>query len=487
MLETILLVFAILNLVVVLLMLQKMGHVDNRELKQMMREEIAALRNEITLSARQNREELNASVRAFGDSLSKQSMEMAMLQKVQLDTLTASNEQRLDALRKSMEAKLTHLQGQQNTDALQNRTELAKSLHSFEEKFHTSVNELNATQRQKFSDLAEQLEKLVQTSADKLERMRGTLEAKLQELRTDNTEKLEMIRATVEEKLQATLEKRLGESFKQVSERLEQVHQGLGEMQNLATGVGDLKKALVNVKVRGTLGEIQLASILEEILTPEQYAVNVAVRPGRNERVEFALKMPGKDEHPVWLPIDAKFPMEDYQRLLDAYESADLAQAEACAKQLEASIKKCAKDIRDKYLDPPATTDFGIMFLPFEGLYAEVLRRNGLFETLMRDYKVAITGPTTLAAFLNSLQMGFRTLTIEKRTSEVWSLLGAVKTEFGRFGALLDKTRKKLQEASNTIDVASRKSRTIERKLKDVQELPDLESEQVLLPVEENS
>ncbi|MGI6659975.1 MAG: DNA recombination protein RmuC [Dethiobacteraceae bacterium] len=480
MLETIILVIAVITLAVVLLMLQKISKVDHREISRMLREDLTSLRNEINLTARQNREEVNASVRAWGDSLVKQMMEMTMLQKAQLDTLTASNEQRLDALRKTMEEKLAFLQHQLNTDALQNRTELGKALQSFEESFRISVNELNAAQRQKFGDLAEQLEKLVQSSEEKLEKMRGTLEGKLQELQADNTEKLEKIRATVEEKLHSTLEKRLGESFKQVSERLEQVHQGLGEMQNLATGVGDLKKALLNVKVRGTLGEIQLAGILDEILTPDQYAANVAVKPGRNERVEFAVKLPGKEEQVVWLPIDAKFPLEDYQRLLDAYESGDAAQTESCARQLEVSIKKCAKDIRDKYLDPPATTDFAIMFLPFEGLYAEVLRRSGLFETLMRDYKVAITGPTTLAAFLNSLQMGFRTLTIEKRTSEVWSLLGAVKTEFGRFGDLLEKTRKKLQEASNTIDDASRKSRTIERKLKDVQELPEADGEQAI-------
>ena len=324
MLETIILVIAVITLAVVLLMLQKISKVDNREISRMLREDLTSLRNEINLTARQNREEVNASVRAWGDSLVKQMMEMTMLQKAQLDTLTASNEQRLDALRKTMEEKLAFLQHQLNTDALQNRTELGKALQSFEESFRISVNELNAAQRQKFGDLAEQLEKLVQSSEEKLEKMRGTLEGKLQELQADNTEKLEKIRATVEEKLHSTLEKRLGESFKQVSERLEQVHQGLGEMQNLATGVGDLKKALLNVKVRGTLGEIQLAGILDEILTPDQYAANVAVKPGRNERVEFAVKLPGKEEQVVWLPIDAKFPLEDYQRLLDAMKAETL-------------------------------------------------------------------------------------------------------------------------------------------------------------------
>lgn len=401
--------------------------------ERMLQDGLQACRGEIGSSARQNREELAAALKSFGDSLSKQVMDMTMLQKTQLDTLTSSNEQKADKMRHSME---------------------------------------------------EKLEKLLQSSERQLRQMRETLEVKLKELQTDNTEKLDKIRATVEEKLQDTLERRLGESFKQVSERLEQVHQGLGEMQNLAAGVGDLKKALVNVKVRGILGEIQLGNILQEIFTPEQYGENIAVKPGSRERVEFALKLPGKNDKNIWLPIDSKFPIEDYQRLLDAYDAADKEQAESYAKQLENSIKKCAKDIHDKYIDPPATTDFAIMFLPFEGLYAEVLRRNGLFESLLRDFKVAVTGPSTLAAFLNSLQMGFRTLTIEKRTSEVWSLLGTVKTEFGRFGVLLDKTKKKLQEASNTIDTASRKTRTIERKLNRVQELPELQGEDTLLAAE---
>ncbi|MCR3922787.1 MAG: DNA recombination protein RmuC [Firmicutes bacterium] len=486
------------TLVIVLLVLNQSRSSGNLEIKnrleqlekrydtteRMIREDVAACRTEIANSARQNREELAVALKSFGDSLSKQMVEMAMLQKTQLDVLTSSNEQKLDGMRITIEEKISKLQAQFNTDATQNRTEMSKALKSFEENFRLSVNEFTENQRQKFAIMAEQLDKLILSSEDKLGKMRDTLESKLKELQTDNTEKLEKIRATVEEKLHDTLEKRLGESFKHVSERLEQVHKGLGEMQTLATGVGDLKKALVNVKIRGTLGEIQLGNILEQIFTPDQYEKNVAVKRGSNDRVEFAIKMPGKGEECVWLPIDSKFPLEDYHRLLDAYEAADLVKVDVCAKQLEASIKKCAKDIRDKYLDPPSTTDFGVMFLPFEGLYAEILRRTGLFETLMREYKIAVTGPTTLAAFLNSLQMGFRTLTIEKRSSEVWSLLSTVKTEFGRFGTLLDKTKKKLQEASNTIDVASRKTRTIERKLKSVQELPELTSEKEMLQLE---
>jgi DNA recombination protein RmuC len=260
-----------------------------------------------------------------------------------------------------------------------------------------------------------------------------------------------------------------------VSERLEQVYKGLGEMRNLATGVGDLKKVLTNVKTRGTWGEIQLGNILEQILTPEQYAINVQTKKNSNERVEFAIKLPGQGsdkDQVVWMPIDAKFPQEDYQRLLDAQDEADKDAADKSIRNLEMRIKAEAKAIKEKYIDPPNTTDFGIMFLPVEGLYAEVLRRPGLCDILQRDYRVVVTGPTTLAALLNSLQMGFRTLAIEKRSSEVWELLGVVKTEFGRFGDVLSKTKKKLQEASNTIDKAEIRTRAIERKLRKVEEIP---------------
>jgi DNA recombination protein RmuC len=285
------------------------------------------------------------------------------------------------------------------------------------------------------------------------------------------------MRNVVDEKLQATVEKRFNESFKLISERLEQVHKGLGEMQSLASGVGDLKKVLTNVKMRGNLGEIQLGAILEQILSPEQYEQNATVRNGNLERVEYAVKLPGRndDNKPLLLPIDSKFPNEDYQRLLDAYENMTgltPRDMETAAKQFENSVKKNARDIRDKYINPPVTTDFAIMFVPTEGLYAEILRRTGLFETLQRDYKITVVGPTNLVAFLSSLQMGFRTLAIEKRSGEVWEILGAVKTQFGKFGDILDKTRKKLQEATNVIEDAGKKSRTIERKLRTVQELP---------------
>ena len=301
----------------------------------------------------------------------------------------------------------------------------------------------------------------------------GTIEQKLELIRKDNSSKLEEMRKTVDEKLHETLEKRLGDSFKLVSERLEEVHKGLGEMQTLATGVGDLKKVLTNIKTRGTWGEVQLGTILESILTPDQYAINVATKKTSAGRVEFAIKLPGKDEEAVWLPIDAKFPKEDYEKLVDAQDVGDTEAIETAKKNILIRIKQEAKDISTKYLDPPHTTDFGILFLPVEGLYAEVLRMPGIVDTLQREYRIVISGPTTLSAFLNSLQMGFRTLAIEKRSSEVWSVLGAVKTEFSKFGDILEKTKKKLQEATNTIDTASRKSRTIHRKLRDVAELPE--------------
>ncbi len=360
--------------------------------------------------------------------------------------------------------------------AQQARHELGESLKYSSDSLLKRMTENAGMQKDQLDSFSKQLVDMTKLHERKYEAMRQSMETQLRNLREDNSKKLEQMRATVDEKLQSTLEKRLGESFKQVSERLEQVYKGLGEMRTLATGVGDLKKVLTNVKTRGTWGEIRLSSILEQILTPDQYAVNVATKKNSNDRVEFAIKLPGHDENKervVWLPIDAKFPQEDYQRLVDAQEAADKELAEKSIKNLEARIKLEARYIKEKYIDPPNTTDFGIMFLPVEGLYAEVLRRPGLCDVLQRDFRIVVTGPTTLAALLNSLQMGFRTLAIEKRSSEVWELLGVVKTEFGKFGNVLAKTKKKLQEASNTIDKAEVRTRVIERKLRKVQEVPD--------------
>lgn len=372
--------------------------------------------------------------------------------------------------------------GENNLVARALREEVANTLSNLNESILKRMNENTTLQLTQLETFSQQLQGLTQMNEQKLERMRETVEKQLHVLREENGSKLEEMRQTVDEKLNQTLEKRLGESFKLVSERLEMVHRGLGEMQTLASGVGDLKRVLSNVKTRGIWGEIQLENLLEQILTIEQYAKNVATKPGSNDRVEFAIKLPGRDTQAsiVWLPIDAKFPQEDYQRLLEAQEQANAILAEEAAKALENRIKNEAKEIATKYVCVPHTTEFAILFLPIEGLYAEVLRRPGLCDTIMRNYKVMIAGPTTLSALLNSLQMGFRTLAVEKRSSEVWSLLSIVKTEFGKFGDLLDKTHKKLQEASNSIDVAARKSRNIERKLKNVQELPQEEAINIL-------
>jgi len=354
------------------------------------------------------------------------------------------------------------------------RQELTAALQSFSQSLLSRMTEIATLQKQQLDTFSNQLSLLTRTNEEKIEAMRQTVEKNIQHLQQDNSQKLEQMRQTVDEKLHATLERRLGESFKLVGERLEQVYKGLGEMQSLAAGVGDLKKVLTNVKMRGTWGEMSLGFLLEELFTPEQYAKNIVTKKGSPERVEFAIRLPGRsqDEGEVYLPIDAKFPESDYQRLLEAQDRADPVLIEESGKNLEKFIKAEAKKIQEKYIDPPHTTDFGIMFLPVESLYAEVLRRPGLCESLQRDYRIVVTGPTTLAAFLNSLQMGFRTLAIEKRSSQVWTLLGAVKTEFGKFGDLLEKTSKKIQEAGNTIEDAAKRSRTIQRKLKDVQELP---------------
>jgi DNA recombination protein RmuC len=353
------------------------------------------------------------------------------------------------------------------------REEFSRSRGELADQLRDNREELN-NGLQRFTDhLGGQLSLLTRRNTESLETLRGVIETKLAAIQKDNSDKLEQVRQTVDEKLHNTLEQRLGASFKLVSDRLELVHRGLGEMQSLAAGVGDLKKVLSNVKVRGIWGEVQLEQLLEQLLTPDQYARNVAPKPDSSERVEFAVKLPGRgdDGKSVWLPIDAKFPLQDYQILLQAQETGDAVTLEEAGRALEARIRAEARSIRDKYLEPPHTTDFGVMFLPIEGLYAEVLRRPGLADSLQRDFRVTVSGPTTLTAMLNSLQMGFRTLAIEKRSSEVWTLLSAVKTEFGKFGEILAKTKKKLDEARNTIDQAEVRTRQIGRKLTSVAEL----------------
>src|SRR3989344_900990 len=363
------------------------------------------------------------------------------------------------------------------------REELSSLFKGFGDSLDKRMSESANAQNKNFEGFSIKLAELIDKNDAKMEKVREAVEKKLESLQKDNSEKLEAMRVTVDEKLHATLEKRFGESFKVVSDRLEAVHKGLGEMQTLALGVGDLKKVLSNVKSRGTCGEAQLSNLIEEILTPEQYEKNVKTKKSSKDVVEYAIKLPGNDEDikQVWLPIDAKFPLEDYQRLIEAQEQGNLLLIEELSKSLETRIKSEAKDIRDKYLNPPETTDFGILFVPIESLYAEVLRRPGLFEQIRREYRVIIAGPTTTQVILNSLQMCFRTLTIQKRSSEVWTLLGAVKTEFGKFGDLLEKTHKKMQEASNTIEGAVTKTRTIEKKLNKVQNLPVAKADKLIL------
>ena len=418
---------------------------NDERLDRSLREEMADNRREVANALGQSRDELNRSIERLSLNLSGQS----------------------DHLRQLLDDKLTQAQ----QDARAGRTEQAGSLQGFGEL------------------LTGQLHQLMQRNTEGMDTLRHAIESRLAAIQTDNSQKLEQMRQTVDEKLHNTLEQRLGESFQRVSEQLERVHAGLGEMQTLAAGVGDLKKVLSNVKVRGIWGEVQLDNLLEQILSAGQYEKNVATRPNSAERVEFAIKLPGRDEagSVVWLPIDAKFPLEDYQKLLEAQELGDLAAMEDAGRAMENRVRAEARTIRDKYIEVPHTTDFALLFLPIEGLYAEVIRRPGLFDSLQRDYRVTLTGPTTLTAILNSLQMGFRTLAIEQRSSEVWKVLGAVKSEFGKFGDILAKTRKKLDEASRTIEQAEVRTRAIDRSLRKVESLPPVQSRGLLEDLTEDA
>jgi DNA recombination protein RmuC len=380
---------------------------------------------------------------------------------------------------KMMREEVARIRQESQISAKDTRSEISQGILEFGNSIQKQIANLSGLQRQQMDSFSKQVQIMVRTNSEELEKIRVGVEQKMEGLQKDNAEQLEKMRATVDEKLQSTLEKRLTESFKSVSDRLEQVHKGLGEMQTLASGVGDLKKVLSNVKTRGTWGEVQLGNLLEQILTPSQYDTNVPTKKGSNGRVEFAIKLPGKDEdlEHVWLPIDAKFPIEDYQRLIEFEEVVDKEGIIASKKALEKRLKDQAKTIRELYVDPPYTTDFAMMYLPVEGLYAEVLKIPGFVEMIQREYRVIITGPTTITAILNSLQMGFRTLAIEKQSSQIWKTLSEVKTEFGRFGDILEKTQKKLQEASNQIDAGAIRARAIERKLRRVDVLPSGEKQ----------
>ncbi len=397
----------------------------------------AEVRREIADNARSARLESQQHLSGFQDALLRQSAEATRTQNAQIDALA----QQLIQLRGSMGDTLTR-----------------------------------------------QLQDMSEANARRLAEIRTTLDAQLQQLQVSNAAKLDEMRATVDEKLQSTLQTRLGESFKQVADRLEQVHKGLGEMQTLAQGVGDLKHLLSNVKTRGMFGEAQLGALLEQVMAPDQYATQVATRPGSRHVVDFAIRLPGRgdDGEPCWLPIDAKFPNEDYERLLDAQQRADAEGVELAARGLEQRIKLEAKSLADKYVEPPHTTDFAILFLPTEGLYAEVLRRPGLMEVLQREYRVTLAGPTTLMAMLNSLQMGFRTLALEKRSSEVWQVLGAVKTEFGKFGDVLTKVKTQTLTVLNSLESAETRSRALGRALRSVEALPE-DASRALLPPDSSS
>ncbi len=417
----------------------------------------------------------------------REAFEQSALARKELQQSLQSFEEKLNHLTATIDHKLTAFSDSNNANALASRTEIKDALGSFKKDLAQSITELNSIQKDNFYALLNKQSEQNTDSSNKLEQMRQTIEQKVTAMQQSNEQKLEQVRITVDEKLQKTLEERLGQSFQLVSERLEAVHKGLGDMQQLATGVGDLKRVLSNVKTRGVLGEYQLENILEQTLTPDQYAKNVKTKEGSNALVEFAVKLPGRGDgangtgHPVWLPIDSKFPKEDFELLLQAYDAADAAGIEECRKAFVRGIRKCAADISSKYIDAPNTTDFAILFLPFESLYAEVLRTPGLFESIRTEYKINIAGPTTLSAFLSSLQMGFRTLAIEMRSGEVWHLLSAVKTEFGNFAGMLDKAQKNIQTGLDQLEhVAGVRTRAIQRRLKGVELLNKDELQKIL-------
>ena len=395
--------------------------------------------------------------------------------------LQETQEKGMVRLERELREELSRGRREDAEEAFRDRDERAHSANLLSQTVTTQVGQFGTLQAERLEAFARELNRFSLGLDERFERLKLSVESRLTAIQVDNSAKLEEMRRTVDEKLHATLEQRLGQSFQMVSERLEQVHRGLGEMQTLAAGVGDLKRVLTNVKTRGTWGEVQLSALLEQLLTADQFSANVATRPDTNERVDFAIRLPGKgDGAVVWLPIDAKFPIEDYQRLLDAQDRCDPAAVEEAAKAIEMRLKSEARSIRDKYVSPPHTTDFALLYLPIEGLYAEALRRPGLAEILQRDFRVSLAGPTTLAALLNSLQMGFRTLAIEQRSAEVWAVLGAVKTEFGKFGEALAHTKKKLDEASNSISKAETRTRQLSRRLKEVEALPVGESENLI-------
>jgi DNA recombination protein RmuC len=423
-------------------------HRGLEQIDRSVRDEIARNRQEHSAHSQALRSEMLAALTRIGDSVSAKLADHTSSSGQKLELVRSGMEQRMESLTQSIATSSERLQG-----------EVSARLGEFKTSLERTVQETFQLQRQQTEAISSAIQSL-----------QANVEGRLAAIQSENEKKLEQMRQTVDEKLQGTLEARLGESFKQVSDRLEQVYRGLGEMQTLAAGVGDLKRVLANVKTRGTWGEVQLGALLEQMLAPGQYERNVPTS-GTGERIEYAIKLPGRDSSgaPVWLPVDAKFPVEDYQRLVEASDRGDADAVEKASRQLEATLKSFARTVGEKYLAPPATTDFGILFLATEGLYAEAVRRTGLAEFIQREYRIVLAGPSTLAALLNSLQMGFRTLAIQQRSSEVWELLGAVKTEFAKYADVLAKLKKKLAEAQNTIDQAETRTRAIHRRLRDVE------------------
>lgn len=424
---------------------------------------------------------IETSVKTEIASNRKETFDHAALARRELASSLFSFEEKLNHLTNTIDHKLTAFSESNTSHVKETRTEIRQSLDLFKKDLAQSIQEFNGLQKENFYALLNKQSEQNTDISTRLDHMRETLEKKIAELQQGNEQKLEQIRITVDEKLQQTLEARLGESFKLVSERLEAVHKGLGDMQQLAIGVGDLKRVLGNVKMRGVLGEYQLENLLEQTLTPDQYAKNVKTKEGSNAMVEFAVKLPGNKDNALWLPIDSKFPKEDFEWLIQAYEVGDITLIEESRKAFIRGIKKCATDICTRYIDPPNTTDFAILFLPFESLYAEVLRTPGLFENIRTECKINIAGPTTLSAFLSSLQMGFRTLAIEKRSGEVWQLLSAVKTEFGNFSGLLEKAQKNIQTGLDQLEnVAGVRTRAIQKRLKGVDTVSDEQLRDIL-------
>jgi len=463
-----------------------------------LRDELRVGRDEARAASRELREEVLNCLRSLQQTLLQLSETASQVQRSQLEQmtdqirrLTQSNQEALERIRATFDGRAKELQESNEKRLAEMRREVGEGLTKAAEALSQGFAEIGRNQQAQLEATSRQLKELTASNQEALERIRATFDGRVKELQDSNEKKLEEMRRTVDEKLHETLERRLSESFRLVSERLEAVHQGLGEMQNLASDVGDLKRVLSNVKARGTFGEIQLGAILEEILVNGQFERNVRVNPSSQERVDYAIRLPGSKEdleQPVWLPIDAKFPQEDYQRLLEAVEQGDPEGARMAAESLERAVRVAARDVHDKYVVPPYTTDFAIIFLPSEGLYAEVLRRPGLVDELRQRYRVVLAGPNNMAGILSALRMGFQTLAIERRATEVWKVLGAVKTEFGKFGEALGKVRRHLESASKSLDETDRRTRAMQQKLRGVEALPGTEvTGPVALPPPEES